>query len=88
MRIMHLKEELDTQDIADLSDLKRMHLEQDMAAIYRYLTYEWCYYLNYLNRCYPSLFSTVIMLSPFNKKYQRTVLEQKETCGGHSSCLY
>ena len=88
MRIMHLKEELDTQDITDLSNIKCTHLEEVMAAFYRYLTYEWCYYLNYLNKFYPSLFSTVIMLSPFNKKHQRTLLEQRESEGGHLSCPY
>ncbi|MDE5978372.1 MAG: hypothetical protein K2G70_07930 [Turicibacter sp.] len=70
MLIMHLKEELDMRDISSLSKEEVQHLEEDMVAIYRYLTYEWCYYLDYLNQNYPKLFNTVIMLSPFNKKHQ------------------
>ena len=75
MLIMHLKEELDARDITSLTDEERLHLEQDMATLYRYLTYEWCYYLNYLSKHYPSLFNTAIMLSPFNKKHERCSLE-------------
>ncbi len=75
MLIMHLKEELDVRDISSLNESERSHLEQDMTALYRYLTYEWCYYLNYLSKHYPGLFNTAIMLSPFNKKHQRCQLE-------------
>lgn len=75
MLIMHLKEELDVRDISSLNESERLHLEQDMTALYRYLTYEWCYYLNYLSKHYPGLFNTAIMLSPFNKKHQRCQLE-------------
>ena len=75
MLIIHLKEELDVRDITSLSEAERQHLEQDMSALYRYLTYEWCYYLDYLSKHYPGLFNTAIMLSPFNKKHQRCSLE-------------
>lgn len=75
MLIMHLKEELDLRDISSLNESERHHLEQDMTALYRYLTYEWCYYLNYLSKHYPGLFNTAIMLSPFNKKHERCQLE-------------
>ena len=75
MLIMHLKEELDARDITSLTEEERLHLEQDMATLYHYLTYEWCYYLNYLSKHYPSLFNTAIMLSPFNKKHERCSLE-------------
>lgn len=75
MLIMHLKEELDLRDISSLNEVERLHLEQDMTALYRYLTYEWCYYLNYLSKHYPGLFNTAIMLSPFNKKHERCQLE-------------
>ena len=75
MLIMHLKEELDLRDISSLNESERLHLEQDMTALYRYLTYEWCYYLNYLSKHYPGLFNTAIMLSPFNKKHERCQLE-------------
>ncbi len=71
MLIMHLKEELDTRDCGKLTETERQHLEHDMEAMYRYLTYEWCHYLDYLSKHYPGLFNTAIMLSPFNKKHQR-----------------
>ena len=62
--------------MAGTMGFKRMqHLTHDMEALYRYLTYEWCHYLNYLSKNYPGLFSTAIMLSPFNKKHQRQALE-------------
>lgn len=71
MLTMHLKEELDTRDCNNLTEVEREHLERDMEAMYRYLTYEWCHYLDYLSKHYPGLFNTAIMLSPFNKKHER-----------------
>ena len=75
MLILHLKEELDMRDYESLTETEKLHLTHDMEALYRYLTYEWCHYLNYLSKNYPGLFSTAIMLSPFNKKHQRQALE-------------
>ena len=75
MLVLHLNEELDMRDYESLTETEKLHLTHDMEALYRYLTYEWCHYLNYLSKNYPGLFSTAIMLSPFNKKHQRQALE-------------
>lgn len=69
MAIVHLKEELILRgDITNYDKETLKHLEDDVIKIYRYISYEWIIYMEYLKDNYPSLFVSASMKNPYNQK--------------------
>ena len=65
--LFHLRDELLHRDnIFELLDSDRKHLENDMARVYSLLIYEWLRYIRYLEENYAYLFSLAVRISPFN----------------------
>lgn len=71
MGLMHLKEEIDTRCCLDIEDYEKSHIEKDMAYVYKYLTLEWCHYMKYLSKNYPSLFCKALINNPFDIRDKR-----------------
>ncbi|MGL5353790.1 MAG: hypothetical protein ACRDA5_10785 [Clostridium sp.] len=71
MSLMHLKEEINTRCCLEIEQYEKAHIESDMAAVYKYLTLEWCHYMNYLSNNYPSLFCKALINNPFDGRNKR-----------------
>lgn len=74
--VLHLKEELNQrEDIASSppSDLK--HLAGDIKRVYGLLALQWLYYMQYLNKAYPFLFSLAVRINPFSEERSPVVME-------------
>ena len=67
--LSHLREELlHRDDLSELLDSDRKHLEGDIARVYRFLIFEWLRYIRYLKKHYGYLFSLAIRINPFDPK--------------------
>jgi voltage-gated potassium channel len=65
--VLHLRDELlNREDLIELLDSDRKHLEGDIARVYNLLLFEWLHYLHYLKNNYAYLFSLAIRINPFN----------------------
>ena len=63
--IFHLRDELLNRTILKhLPGSDRLHLEGDIARIYRLLVSEWLAYMQYLNENYSYLFSLAMRINP------------------------
>lgn len=71
MSLMHLKEEIKTRCCENIEEYEKKHIEKDMANAYEYLTLEWCHYMNYLSKNYPSLFCKALIDNPFDGRDKR-----------------
>lgn len=64
---LHLREEIeDLEDINNISDDEILHLERDIAEVYRCLSIGWVKYIKKLNGVYPHLFMKALKKSPYN----------------------
>jgi len=63
----HLRDELlNREDLFELLNSDRKHLEGDIIRTYRLLIFEWLRYMRYLKKDYPYLFSLAIRVNPFD----------------------
>ena len=67
--VLHFKEELLNRERFDgLPDDDYAHLSGDIRRVYTILVSEWLFYMQYLQKNYPYLFSLAVRLNPFNKQ--------------------
>ena len=65
--LFHLRDEfLHRDDLNNLVDSDRKHLEIDIARVYSLLILEWLRYIRYLKKYYGYLYSLAIRLNPFD----------------------
>ena len=65
--IFHLRDELSHRNnLSDLLDSDRKHLEGDISRAYKLLIFEWLRYLRYIKKNYGYLFSLAIRTNPFD----------------------
>jgi voltage-gated potassium channel len=65
--LFHLREELSKRnDLYELMDSDRKHLEGDIVRVYTLLIFEWLRYVRYLKNNYEYLFSLAIRINPFD----------------------
>lgn len=65
--VFHLTAELcHREDPSCLPQSDQIHLAGDISRVYRALTYEWIFYMGYLHRNYPYLFSLAVRTNPFD----------------------
>lgn len=65
--VFHISDELESRDSLDaLPENDLEHLCTDIKRAYQLLIFEWVYYMHYLKREYPYLFSLAVRKSPFN----------------------
>jgi len=65
--LVHLRDELLYRDnLFELLDSDRKHLEGDIVRVYSLLIFEWLRYIRYLKESYAYLFSLAIRINPFN----------------------
>jgi voltage-gated potassium channel len=75
--LFHLRDELlSREDLLDLLDSDRKHLEGDVARVYNLLLLEWLRYIRYLKKNYGYLFSLAIRTNPFNPDASAVVKEK------------
>lgn len=66
--VFHLAEELSYRlCFQDMPDPDRNHLSGDIKRIYHLIVNEWLFYMRYLKKNYPFLFSLAIRTNPFDK---------------------
>lgn len=68
MALLHVKEEIESRYSDKIQPFELEHLASDMAIAYKYLTLEWCEYMNYLNKNYPRLFVRALIDNPFDNR--------------------
>ena len=68
MSLLHVKEEIDSRYSDKIEAFELEHLASDMAVAYKYLTLDWCEYMNYLNKNYPRLFVRALIDNPFDNR--------------------
>lgn len=74
--LFHLAEELDyREDFGRLPDSDRTHLAGDMKRVYRYLAHQWLFYMGYLRRNHPYLYSLAVRMNPFDRDASPIVKE-------------
>ncbi|HBT88399.1 potassium channel family protein [Desulfobacter sp.] len=65
--IFHLRDELSHRNnLSELLDSDRKHLEGDISRVYKLLIFEWLRYLRYIKKNYGYLFSLAIRTNPFD----------------------
>lgn len=65
--IYHIADELDNrEEILTLPQEDMQHISGDIERAYKVLVSEWTYYMNYLNREYPYLYSLAARKNPFS----------------------
>ena len=66
--VFHLAEELDyREDLEKLPNSDRTHLAGDMKRAYRFLAYQWLFYMGHLKSNHPYLFHLAIRMNPFDR---------------------
>lgn len=68
MSLLHVKEEIEARYYDKIQPFELEHLASDFAVAYKYLTLEWCEYMNYLNKNYPRLFVRALIDNPFDNR--------------------
>ena len=72
--IFHLRDELSHRNnLSELLDTDRKHLEGDISRVYKLLIFEWLRYLHYIKTNYGYLFSLAIRTNPFDPDATITV---------------
>lgn len=72
--IFHLRDELSHRNnLSELLDSDRKHLEGDISRVYKLLIFEWLRYLRYIKKNYGYLFSLAIRTNPFDPDATITV---------------
>jgi len=72
--VLHFQEELEARDeLTDLTDTDRAHLEGDAERVFRRLATEWLLYCRHLKRRYPYIFSIVVRTHPLQPNPSATV---------------
>lgn len=72
--IFHLRDELSHRNnLSQLLDSDRKHLEGDISRAYKLLIFEWLRYLRYIKNNYGYLFSLAIRTNPFDQNATITV---------------
>jgi voltage-gated potassium channel len=65
--LFHLRDELlNRNDLSELLESDRKHLEGDITRVYKLLISEWLRYIRYLKKSYGYLFSLAIRINPFD----------------------
>nr|WP_320016179.1 potassium channel family protein [uncultured Desulfobacter sp.] len=65
--IFHLRDELSQRNnLSELLDSDRKHLEGDISRVYKLLIFEWLRYLRYIKKNYGYLFSLAVRTNPFD----------------------
>lgn len=65
--VFHLRDELSHRNnLSELLDSDRKHLEGDISRAYKLLIFEWLRYLHYIKNNYGYLFSLAIRTNPFD----------------------
>ena len=65
--LFHLRDELSNRDnLSELLDSDRKHLEGDISRVYKLLIFEWLRYIRYIKKNYGYLFSLAIRVNPFD----------------------
>lgn len=65
--IFHLRDELSHRNnLSELLDSDRKHLEGDISRVYKLLIFEWLRYLRYIKKNYGYLFSLAVRTNPFD----------------------
>jgi len=74
--VFHLAEELDyREDIERLPNSDRTHLAGNMKRAYRFLAYQWLFYMGYLKSNHPYLFHLAMRMNPFDRNASTIVKE-------------
>ncbi len=72
--IFHLRDELSHRNnLSELLDSDRKHLEGDISRVYKLLIFEWLRYLRYIKKNYGYLFSLAVRTNPFDPDATVTV---------------
>jgi hypothetical protein len=72
--IFHLLDELSQRNnLSELLDSDRKHLEGDISRVYKFLLFEWLRYLRYIKENYGYLFSLAVRTNPFDPDATVTV---------------
>ena len=67
--LFHLRDELlNRNELSELLDSDRNHLEGDITRVYKLLIFEWLRYIRYLKKNYGYLFSLAVRINPFDPK--------------------
>ena len=76
--IFHLRDELlNKENLRNLIDTDRKHLEGDIVRIYKLLVFVWLAYMRYLNKNYGYHLSLAIRINPFDPESTAVV---KNSC--------
>ena len=68
MTVFHLAEELSARDLNEISKQDLEHTKIDIERAYNNLIIQWLYYMNYICKNYPYLYSFAQRTNPFCKK--------------------
>lgn len=68
MSVIHLRDEIIFMENDIHGELDKRHLENDIIRVYKNITIQWVYYLEYLNKFYPFLYNNAIRVNPFKFK--------------------
>lgn len=65
MSIIHLRDEILFFESNTLEEVSKKHLENDILRVYENIVIQWVFYLEYLKKFYPFLYSNAIRVNPF-----------------------
>lgn len=65
MAVSHLRDELVFRQGRPLSDDDKLHIQNDLIRMYKFITLQWISYLKHLKEFYPYLYKGAIQLNPF-----------------------
>ncbi|MGL5756266.1 MAG: hypothetical protein ACRCYC_13135 [Paraclostridium sp.] len=68
MSVIHLRDEIIFMEKDNGIEMNINHLENDVIRVYKNITIQWVYYLEYLNKSYPFLYNNAIRVNPFKFK--------------------
>ncbi|MGL4912251.1 MAG: hypothetical protein ACRC3Y_07435 [Romboutsia sp.] len=68
MSVIHLRDEIIFMENDKYGEIDITHLENDIIRVYKNITIQWVYYLEYLNKFYPFLYNNAIRINPFKFK--------------------
>ena len=68
MSVIHLRDEIIFMENDKYEEIDITHLENDIIRVYKNITIQWVYYLEYLNKSYPFLYNNAIRVNPFKFK--------------------
>lgn len=65
MSVIHLRDEIIFMEKDKESGFNTNHLENDVIRVYKNISIQWIFYLEYLSKSYPFLYNNAIRVNPF-----------------------